>query len=176
MMRMSHSGAATFKTVTMPKMKVHWGLAIVFNVNFLRLTKNNSGLQLKRSLLIHVKYANVLQDVTSVSRFKTHGISEIFWKNNVCSIFTNHLGLILFTSEYVILWGFWRTFLWLEQFDQKLATKILRHFDIYMALWVILCTIRITLTILATLFGSELFSSSRSKNINYFRFMCCYVK
>lgn len=79
MVRMSHSGAATFKTVSMPKMKVHCGLAIiVFNVNFLRLTKNNSGLQLTRSLLIHAKYANVLQNVTSFSRLKTHGISEIF--------------------------------------------------------------------------------------------------
>lgn len=41
-------------------MKGHLAI-IVFNVNFLRLTKNNSGLPLARSMLIHGKYANVLQ-------------------------------------------------------------------------------------------------------------------
>lgn len=42
-------------------------------------------------------------------------------QNTVCSIFTNHLRLLFFTSVYVIRWG-WITFLWLDQ--QNKVTKI----------------------------------------------------
>lgn len=64
-------------------------------------------------------------DVTSFSRLMPHGISEIFWKKvnsnwkNLCSIFYQPtLGLILFTSKCVILWGFWRT---------CVQTTVIRH-------------------------------------------------
>lgn len=60
--KVSPERMSALKTVEMPKMKGHCDLAIiVFNVNFLGPAKNNSGLQLARSLLIHAKHANVLQ-------------------------------------------------------------------------------------------------------------------
>lgn len=122
---------ATLKAVEMPKMKGHCDLAIiVFNVNFLGPARNNSGLQLARSLLIHAKHANVLQklwmhlpvggethfltrgNVTSFSRLMHVAFlrySERKWTpiGKAFVLFLPTLwGLILFSCERVIQCGF----------------------------------------------------------------------